>query len=233
MSETSTPGGTRRGSGRRLDEARVVAAALAILDEGGPGALSIRSVAARLAVLPNALYTYVADRAALERAVAEQVLGGADTALLADPTRPPRDRLRAYAVELRRAVLRHPGSAPLLLSAPMDGPTAVAIGEGLLAALADAGLEPDEAARATYLLIVTVIGGVALEVAETDGRAPLAPESERVAARRAALDAVPADALPRTAAAVDMIAAWIGAEQADWMVERVLDGILSRVAPPR
>jgi TetR/AcrR family transcriptional regulator, tetracycline repressor protein len=221
----------RRGPARRLDEAAVVAAALAVLDEGGPPALSVRSVAARLGLQPNALYTYVADRAALERAVAEAVLGTADVAVLRDATLPPRDRIAAYAHRLRATLLAHPGVAPLLLSAPMDGPAALLVGELLLATLAEAGLEPDEAARATYLLIVLVVGAVALEVAETDGRAPLPPQDARIAGRRAAMAAIPAEALPRTAAALDVIAAWIGSDQLDWMIERTLDGILSRPVP--
>ncbi|MFN8621516.1 MAG: hypothetical protein U0869_12300 [Chloroflexota bacterium] len=76
-----------------------------------------------------------------------------------------------------------------------------------------------------------LVGSVALEVAETDGRAPLPPEEARIAGRRAAMAAIPADALPRTAAAADVMAAWIGTDQLDWMLERTLDGILSRPAP--
>ncbi|MFN8624047.1 MAG: TetR/AcrR family transcriptional regulator C-terminal domain-containing protein [Chloroflexota bacterium] len=230
MEPLSTPT-RRRGPSRRLDESAVVAAALAVLDEGGPQALSVRSVAARLGLQPNALYTYVADRAALERAVAEAVLGTADVDVLHDPALPPRARITAYAHRLRTTLLAHPGVAPLLLSAPMDGPAALLVGELLLGTLADAGLSPDDAARATYLLIVLLVGSVALEVAETDGRAPLPPEEARIAGRRAAMAAIPADALPRTAAAADVMAAWIGTDQLDWMLERTLDGILSRPAP--
>jgi AcrR family transcriptional regulator len=231
MSETSTRDGTRRGPGRRLDEARVVDAAIALLDEGGPAALSIRAVAGRLGVLPNALYTYVADRAALERAVAERLLAGADPAVLGDVTRTPRERMTAYARALRATLLTHPGGAALLMTAPMDGPTALLVGELLMGALEEAGCPPADAARATYLLIVTVIGAVALEVAETDGRAPIALEADRIAARRAGLTRVLPEALPHTAAAADTIAAWIGADQFDWMVRRVLDGILGTNRP--
>jgi TetR/AcrR family transcriptional regulator, tetracycline repressor protein len=151
--------------------------------------------------------------------------------VLRNPTLAPRRRITSYAHRLRATLLAHPGVAPLLLSAPMDGPAALLVGELLLATLADAGLAPDDAARATYLLIVLLVGAVALEVAETDGRAPLPPEDARIAGRRAAMSAVPPDALPRTSAAVDVIAAWIGTDQLDWMLERTLDGILSRGRP--
>ncbi len=217
MEPLSTPT-RRRGPARRLDEAAVVAAALAVLDEGGPSALSVRAVAARLGLQPNALYTYVADRAALERAVAEAVLSTADPGVLADPFQPPRARITAYAHRLRAALLADPGVAPLLMTAPMDGPAALLVGELLLATLAEAGLAPDDAARAAYLLIVLVVGAVALEAAETDGRAPLPSEADRIAGRRTAMAAIPPEALPRTAAAADRIAAWIGTDPLDWML---------------
>lgn len=203
-------------------------AALALLDEGGSAALGIRGVASRLGVQPNALYTYVADRAALERAIAERVLSLGDVSVLADPGRGWRDRVVDYGTGLRAALLAHPAAAGLLMTAPMDGPTAVTVGELLMAAMEEAGLSPDDGARATYLLIVTVIGSVALEVAETDGRAPIAPEAARVAGRRAAFDQVPAEYLPRTAAAAAVMAAWIGGEQFRWSLDTVLDGIAAR-----
>jgi AcrR family transcriptional regulator len=232
MDDASTPVRRKRGPARRLDEDRVVDAALEVLDRGGPGALGIRAVAARLGVRPNALYTYVADRAALERAVAERVLSLADTAMLTAPGRRWRERLTDYAVSMRTTLLSHPGAAPLLMTAPMDGPTAVAIGELLMATLEDAGLSAEEAARATYLLIVQVVGSVTLEVVETDGRAPLAGEDDRIAARRGAMGDVDPAVLPHTAAAVDVMASWIGGEQYRWAIDAVLDGIATRATTP-
>lgn len=95
----------------------------------------------------------------------------------------------------------------------------------LLAALEDAGLASTDRARGVWVLIVFVIGSVALDVAETDGRRPLAPEQERIAARRDALSAVDAQAWPRTAAALDVQAAWVGEEQFTWGLDRILDGL--------
>ena len=67
MTAAATP--RRRGPKRSLTLDQVVDAALDVVDEGGPSALSVRAVAACLGVLPNALYTYVHSRAALEREV--------------------------------------------------------------------------------------------------------------------------------------------------------------------
>jgi TetR/AcrR family tetracycline transcriptional repressor len=196
-----------------------------VLDEGGADGLSIRAVASRLGLHPNAVYTYVADRAALERLVAERVLSRVEPTILAGPPEGWRSRILDYADALRSELLRHPPVVFLLMRAPMDGPHARRIGEHLMAALAAGGLEPDAAVRGSYALITYVLGSVALEVAETDGRPPLPPEHERVAARRSALSGVDAAEWPRTAASVDVIADWISTGQFRWGLERILDGI--------
>lgn len=206
-------------------------AALARLNAGGPDALSIRGVAVDLGVRPNALYTYVADRADLEREVVDALLAMADPALLAGPATAWRARIGRYAAALRSVLLAHPGAAPLFMTAPMSGRHALAVGEGLLAALGDAGLDDAAAARGEYLVLVFVLGSVALEVAETDGRPPLAPEDVRVEDRRAALGGIDAVAYPRTARTVAIAAGWISTEQFAWGLDRVLDGIVPAAAP--
>jgi TetR/AcrR family transcriptional regulator, tetracycline repressor protein len=185
----------------------------------------VRRVAAELGVRPNALYTYVADRAALERSLVEWVMHEADVDLLAGPARSWRRRIVRYALSLRDALLAHPAVAPLMMTAPMDGPAALTVGEALLGAFGDAGLRGREPARACWALIVYVVGAVALDVADTDGRAPLPEEAERVAERAARLAAVPTEAFPLTAAAVGTMAAWVGRDQFLWGLERLLDGI--------
>jgi TetR/AcrR family tetracycline transcriptional repressor len=222
--ESRGPG--RPGPGRTLSDEQVVDTALALLDREGHGALSVRAVAAALGVRPNALYTYVADRAALERAVVERVLAEADLELLRGPARSWRRRLIGYAGSLRRALLARPATVPLLMTAPMTGPVALEVGERLLAALEDAGLKPHDAARACWVLIVYVIGSAALDVAETDGRAPIAPEAERTAQRLAGFQAVDPTDFPRTAAANPVMAAWVTTAQFQWGLDRLLAGLV-------
>ena len=207
-------------------------AAVAVVDEGGPDALSVRAVAGRLGLNPNALYTYVPSRAALEKVVVERVLGESDRGLLVGPPERWRQRIASYAGALRGALLTHPGVARLLMTAPMDGPNALQVGEGLMAALVDGGLSADDAGRASYSIIVQVLGAVALEVAETDGRPPLPPESDRVAGRREALAGVDAAYWPHTATAIDVMAQWISTEQFDWSLARLLDGLAGLADPP-
>jgi len=243
----------RPGPRRALTEQEILDAALALLDAGGAGAASIRRIAAAVGVAPNAVYTYFPDKAAVERALVERILGevagapddpesaaapvsggaaegggAAGSGGAAEGVGPAtgdwRVRVEALAVDLRRRLVAHPGAVPLMLGGPMDGPNALRLGESLLELLAASGLDPASAARASYVLMVYVLGAVALEVADVPpGMLP--PEAERIAARRAALSDVPAQAFPRTAAATGVMATWVGTEQFRWGLRRVLDGL--------
>jgi TetR/AcrR family tetracycline transcriptional repressor len=207
----------------------VAATALRVLDERGAAGLSVRSVATELGINPNALYTYVRSREDLERLVVEWVLAEV----------PPRStrgtwqsRVRGLCLDVHTALVRHPGAAQLFMNAPMDGPEAMALGEGLLRELTKAGLPPTQASRAAYTLIVQVIGFAALAMAETDGTVPLTPEAERVAGRRAALEHVPSDAYPLTAATRDAAAAWVAEAQLRWSVDRLLESFAALAEVP-
>jgi AcrR family transcriptional regulator len=216
---------SRRGRRRTLTEDEILDAALTLLDEGGAGAASVRGIAASVGVAPNAVYTYFPDKAAVIAALAERLLSEVDHEVFADASQPWRLRVEALALELRRRLAAHPGAVSLMISRPMNGPHAMALNERLLQLLGDAGLEPTEAARASYLLIVYVFGSIALEIADDDQSGPLPPEPERVAARRAAVAATPVEHYPRAVAAAATIAGYISSEQYLWGLHRLLDGI--------
>ncbi|SFO60284.1 transcriptional regulator, TetR family [Geodermatophilus obscurus] len=220
----------RRGPRRALTDDEILDAALELLDEGGPDAASVRGIAARVGVAPNAVYTYFPDKAAVIKGLAERLLGGVDHDVFADRERPWRERVEALALELRAHLTAHPGAVPLMIGGPMDGPHALALNERLLQLLADAGLDATEAAQASYLLIVYVFGSIALEVADVHQAGPLPPEPERVAARRAAFAAIPTDGFPRSAEAAASMAGYVSTEQYLWGLRRILDGIAARVA---
>ncbi|MEV0297202.1 TetR/AcrR family transcriptional regulator [Nocardia sp. NPDC050710] len=230
----STPDEQRRirPNRRAFTETQIVDAALALLDEGGVAAVSIRSVATRLGVNPNAIYTYVASRADLERAVVERVLGAAQLARLTDPDPEWRTAIIEFALELRTLLLEHPAVATLLMSAPMDGVAARDLGEALLDCLARGGLSAADGARAAYAIMVQTIGSVALEVAETDGKPPLSPESERITLRRTALDTIDGDRWPHTRSSTDVMAQWISADQFAWGLRALLDGLPEKSGRP-
>jgi AcrR family transcriptional regulator len=174
------------------------------------------------------VYTYFPDKAAVLRALVERLLSEVDLDGLTNRTRPWRQRLQSLAIELRTHLLSHPGAVNLLLSGPMDGPNALAVGERLLEVFADAGLEPDDAARAAYLLVTYVLGSIALEAAELEHAGPPPPEDERVAARLVGFTAVPSDRYPRTAATATTMARNITTDAYIWGLTRVLDGLTAR-----
>jgi len=220
----------RRGPRRALTEDEILDAALGLLDDGGPDAASVRGIAARVGVAPNAVYTYFPHKAAVIKALVERLLGEVDHDVFADRSRPWRERVEALALDLRAHLSAHPGAVGLMIGGPMDGPHALALNERLLELLADVGLDRTEAARASYLLIVYVFGSIALEVADQHEPGPLPPEAERVEARHSALSETPVDHFPRSAAAADTMAGYISTEQYLWGLRRVLDGITTRTA---
>lgn len=213
------------GPKRSLSEEAIVGAALKLLGERGGDAVSMRSIAGEVGVAPNAIYTYFPDKAAVLRAVVDRLIGEQSLDVFADRTMPWRQRIREVALGLRARLLDHPGATRLLLGAPMDGPRALEFGERLLDVLAEAGLSEEDAARASYTLIVYLLGSIALEAAELDPAKPAPPEQERIAERRRGFDAVPAQAFPRTAAAAHVMAAYISTDQYLWGLDRVLDGL--------
>lgn len=219
----------RPGPRRALSEDEILDAALGLLDAGGASAASIRGIAAKVGVAPNAVYTYFPDKASVVKALVERLLGEVDYEVLADSDRPWRQRVESFALALRTRLAVHPGAVSLMIGGPMDGPHALDMNERLLELLADAGLNPTDAARACYLLIVYAFGSIALEVAELHQSGPLPPESERIASRHVAFAATPADRYPRTAAAVDAMAGYISTDQYIWGLRRVLDGIATSI----
>jgi hypothetical protein len=136
------------------------------------------------------------------------------------------DPATAFALARRLEIHHTPRHGSWLnIGGPMDGPHTLALNERLLELLADAGLEPVDAARAAYLLIVYVFGSIALEVADLHQPGPLPPESARIATRHLAFAATPAEHYPRTAAAATTLAGYISTQQYIWGLHRILDGI--------
>jgi TetR/AcrR family tetracycline transcriptional repressor len=219
---------SRPGPRRTLTKEEILEAALSLLDEGGMSAASVRGIAARVGVAPNAVYTYFPDKAAVVKAIVEHLLGQVDHAVFADRDVPWRQRIDSLALELRERLTAHPGAVNLMIGGPMDGPRALALNERLMEILLDTGLGPGDAARAAYLLIVYVFGSIALEVAELGEIGRLPPESERIAARRAVFSAIPAETHPLSAAAAGAMAGYISTEQYVWGLHKVLDGLTAR-----
>ncbi len=223
MPSPTTP--RRRGPRRALTEETILDAALSLLDEGGPGAASIRRIAAQVDVAPNAIYTYFPRKAAVLRAVAERLLDGVDPDVLADRERHWRVRAEALALELRATLIAHPAAVALLVAGPLDGPGASALDERLLQLFDDAGLGPGGAAQASYLLMDYVFGSVSREVAGIHERGPLPPRHERPASPQDVAAARPAEPFPLGTVADVPAARDASSERFVWGLARILDGL--------
>jgi Tetracyclin repressor-like, C-terminal domain len=132
---------------------------------------------------------------------------------------------RGDGLALRERLAAHPGVVPLLVGGPVDGPNALLLRERLLHLLNDGGVAGESGARGAFVVMVYVVGSVSLETAAASHFGPLPAEGTTIAARRRMLAATPADTYPRTAAAADVIATWMGTEQYLWGLRRVLNGL--------
>jgi TetR/AcrR family tetracycline transcriptional repressor len=214
----------RPGPRRALTEDEILDATLQLLDEGGANGASVRGIAAKVGIAPNAVYTYFPDKAAIIRALVERLFGEVDHGVFADRAQPWRQRVESLAVELRARLAAHPGAATLMIGQPRTGPHALALSERLLELFADAGLTPTDAARASHLLFGYVFSSVALDIADLNQ--PGSPSTaEQIAARHQAFADAPAGQFPRVVAAAAAMASNISNEQYLWGLHRLLDGI--------
>ncbi|MFC5186704.1 TetR/AcrR family transcriptional regulator [Actinomadura harenae] len=147
------PGGERR-EAPPLSRERIVAEAIALLDEEGADRLTMRRLAERLGTGSTTLYWHVDTKddvldLALDTVFAEAEVPDATGDWAADVT--------AMAARWRAVMLRHPWSATLM-GRPMLGPNVLARTEFLHATLRRAGLGGAPLTAAAYGLSHFVIG---------------------------------------------------------------------------
>jgi AcrR family transcriptional regulator len=205
----------------------VLRAALDIADREGLGALTMQRVGRAVGVESMSLYRHVANK--------DDLLDGLVDLVYAELAPPSpghewRAAMRARAVDVRAALLRHPWALALMESRARPGPANLAHHDAVLACLFAAGFSPATATRAYNLIDSFVYGFVlqekSLPFATPDEMAALAPEM---------LAPFSADAYPNLArVAADLIAH--GFRYADEFLiglDLVLDGIARSVAPSR
>ncbi|MEE4543819.1 TetR/AcrR family transcriptional regulator [Streptomyces sp. V4-01] len=148
-------------SGKREE---ILDAALAIADERGLGAVSMRAVAQAVGVTPMALYPHVKDKAGLLDAMLGRLLAGvyaAAPAMAGDTGW--RERLRVFAFTARSLSVGHPWVASLVFSRPAVTADAVTTIDLLYGALLDAGVPPAQVPRLERLVGTFVLGWIASE----------------------------------------------------------------------
>jgi AcrR family transcriptional regulator len=104
----------------RLNRERVLQAAVALADESGMGAVSMRRLAQELGVVPMALYKHVADKEELLDGMVDTVIGEIDPP---DPGLDWKNGVRQRVLAARRAVLRHPWARQAIETRTTRSPT--------------------------------------------------------------------------------------------------------------
>jgi AcrR family transcriptional regulator len=185
----------------------ILDAALALADEGGLDAVSMRAVAQRVGVTAMALYPHFGSKDALLDGLVGRVL--ADLGL-PDPAGPWRLRLSGLAHAMRELAHRHPAVTPLLFSRPAVTPDAVRVVDAIYQALLDAGVPPGQVARLERMLSTFVLG---YAVSEVGGRFAAGTLGTRE--RRAQLPATELPAHQELAAWLDAPGSWEAEFEAD------------------
>jgi TetR/AcrR family transcriptional regulator, tetracycline repressor protein len=171
---------TARGPGQRagLTPAAVLAAAREVLAETGAAGLTMRAVASRLQVAPNALYSHVRSKTDLLDALLDDLLA---------EVRPPSSRLEDPVAGLTTlmtssytVLIGHPDLVPLYLTRQgARGPNAIRLGEVTDALLARAGVPEASIPDARRVLIVHAIGSAAFATAAPDSERPMSTRESR------------------------------------------------------
>lgn len=169
---------------RGLDVATIVEVSLAIADADGLEGLTMRRLAADLAVTPMAIYHHVAGKDQLLDLMADESLKALPAV---DPGGSPAAELRRLFTAMHRLYLAHPALAQVMAQRPLEGPTAAVVGEGVLSLLIGAGVE-DGVAVAALIGLTTYTTGASLyrisrtaRAGEEPGREPLTEVTPDVA----------------------------------------------------
>lgn len=206
----------------------VVANAIALADEAGLEAVTMRQLAQRLGVAPMSLYTYVPGRAELLDLMLDECYLAMPREDLSD--RPWRERLTAVARENWDLYRAHPWAALVSTARPPLGPGMTAKYE--LRAFDGTGLDDvTRDAALTYLLGFVQSSARAAAEAAAGRRESALSEEEWWAANGPLLAQVldqekyPTAVRVGEAAGVAMNAAYDPAHAYEFGLERVLDGL--------
>jgi len=157
-----------------VDEKRqlILDQALALVDERGLAAVSMRAVAERIGLTSMALYPYVGGKDALLDGLVDllRLELGASYGEPADLDW--RHRLRALARAVRALSRAHPGAYPLLLTRPAAAVAASWLTAALRGVLDDAGVPRAGVPRLARLLGCYLLGYTTAEVTGTMPETP-------------------------------------------------------------
>lgn len=186
---------------------QILDAALALADERGLTAVTMRAIAERLGVTAMALYPHIGDKERLLDGLVDRMLAELLPAIPGHGT--AEQRLMAIARAGRALARRHPAAYALLLSRPSVTPDAIRLVDAIYTALLDLGVPADQVPRMERLLSTFTLGYATSEVNGrfTDGSTNPRPDRAR------SLDDAPGHR--RIAAVLDQPVDWDAEYEAD------------------
>lgn len=199
---------------RGLDKDAIVAAALALLEDVGEAAFSVRKLAQSVGCDPMSVLYHFKSKEGLSRAIANAL---SRSLVPVDAALPWRERLRDLARQYRALVLRYPAAFALLQRHMSTGPADLAHIEAVHRALADAGIPRAALPSVCVGWYASVIG---LAAAEAGGLTRAANDVEL-----AEMEALSDTAHPLVKAAAPLYAQLDPAAVHDTMLDVLLDGI--------
>lgn len=223
------PERSARGPAPEHSRAEITAAAIALADAAGLGAVTMRSVAAAFETGPASLYRYVGNRAELLELMADQARGELKPAYDGAGSGEPAARLLALAREGRALYLRHPWLLDVP-TAPIPGPNAIAFIEHALAALTGVDLSGPAKLETIGLFSGAVRLLAQTEIEQRQAGQNAAEWQSELAAYLSQI--VAAGQHPHLAAALAETASMDPARQEDDLFERAMARILGGLLPP-
>ena len=128
-----------------LNRDRVLQAALALADDGGVEALSMRRLGQALGVEAMSLYKHVEDKEAILDGIADLVTEEME---VPSPDLPWREAIRRSAISAHEALRRHPWAGSVLESRLNPGPARLRYLDAMVGTLLGAGFDMPVVARA-------------------------------------------------------------------------------------
>lgn len=123
-----------------LSRDRVLHAAVALADDTGIEALSMRKLAQELGVVPMALYKHVANKEQLLDGMVDAVVGGIDPPLSGSDWR---SAVRQRVLSARRALLGHPWASQVIQSRTNPTPAVLAYMDSVIGMFRAGGFSVD------------------------------------------------------------------------------------------
>jgi TetR/AcrR family tetracycline transcriptional repressor len=203
-----------------LRREEIVRAALALVDDSGFDALTMRRLAERIGIKAASLYNHVRDKHELLAMLADAVCAEIP---LPEPTKAWRMQLETLARDCRRVLIAHRDSARALAATPPVGLHRLRLIEGVLAALGRAGLSDRAVADAGFVFNSYVVGFVLDETQGAAGDAAALGEAREQI--RAGFKSLPAERYPHLVALTDELVDGTPSERFERGLKWLLDGI--------